>query len=197
MHKTAILIPLSFLVSCGSQRNEANSGRSNFSLANYEIVSGNSATMEIENMFIEAVTLLHNFEYMSATETFRQIQELDPDFALAYWGEAMSLIHPLWGIEDLEAGRKVLAKLAATSEARLKKAKTPLEAGFIEAVELLYEKKDLHVRVNGYADYIEVFYAKYPNNVEIGSFYALSLLGTSGDGRDLRTYMKAAGILII
>ena len=195
MYRITTFLLLFFLVSCESQKYEANSGRSVFSSANYGIVSGNSVTREVEDMFIEAITLLHNFEYMSAAQTFRQIQELNPEFVLAYWGEAMSLIHPLWDVEDLEGGRTVLARLATTAQARLEKAKNPLEAGLMEAIELLYEEKNHSVRVNEYADFMEALYSKYPDNVEVGSFYALALLGTSGEGRDLRTYMKAAGIL--
>ncbi len=141
MYRITTFLLLFFLVSCESQKYEANSGRSVFSSANYGIVSGNSVTREVEDMFIEAITLLHNFEYMSAAQTFRQIQELNPEFVLAYWGEAMSLIHPLWDVEDLEGGRTVLARLATTAQARLEKAKNPLEAGLMKPLNYYTKKK--------------------------------------------------------
>ena len=46
--------------------------------------------------FIEGVKALHSFEFDEAAEAFHQAQQLDPDFALTYWGEAMSYNHPLW-----------------------------------------------------------------------------------------------------
>jgi hypothetical protein len=36
------------------------------------------------------VLLLHSFEFSPAAEAFRKAQEYDVDFALAYWGEAMT-----------------------------------------------------------------------------------------------------------
>jgi len=36
---------------------------------------------------------LHSFEYADAAEAFREVQRLDPDFAMAYWG-------PIWSVAD-------------------------------------------------------------------------------------------------
>src|SRR5579864_4322395 len=72
--------------------------------------------------FIEGVKDLHSFEFDEAAEAFHQAQQLDPSFALAYWGEAMSYNHPLWAQLDLPAARKALERLAPTLEGRLAKA---------------------------------------------------------------------------
>ena len=53
--------------------------------------------------FIEGVKDLHSFEFDEAAEAFHQAQQADPNFALAYWGEAMSYNHPLWAQLDLPA----------------------------------------------------------------------------------------------
>ena len=45
--------------------------------------------------FIKGVLLLHSFEYEDAAAAFRQAQRVDPSFALAYWGEAMTHFHQL------------------------------------------------------------------------------------------------------
>ncbi|HET9370585.1 MAG TPA: tetratricopeptide repeat protein, partial [Vicinamibacterales bacterium] len=55
--------------------------------------SGNAAAQE---PFLRGVLLLHSFEYDAAAEAFREAQQADPNFALAYWGEAMTYNHPLW-----------------------------------------------------------------------------------------------------
>lgn len=62
--------------------------------------------------------LLHLFEYPHARAEFIAAQEIEPDFAMAYWGEAMTHNHPIWDEQDLAAAREVLVKLGATTEQR-------------------------------------------------------------------------------
>src|ERR671910_2796279 len=88
--------------------------------------------------FLEGVKALHSFQFEEAAEAFRRAQKADSDFALAYWGEAMSYNHPLWAQQDVEAARKALEKLAPTYEARLAKAKLPKEKALLEAMQQLY-----------------------------------------------------------
>src|ERR1044071_8107001 len=64
--------------------------------------------------FLTGVKALHNFEFDTAGEAFRQAQKADPNFVLAYWGEAMSFNHPLWSEQDIASARKVLERLAPT-----------------------------------------------------------------------------------
>src|SRR5579863_4343516 len=80
-----------------------------------------SGSAAAQPKFIEGVKDLHSFEFDEAAEAFHKAQELDPNFALAYWGEAMSYNHPLWAQLDLRAARKALERLAATPEARIAK----------------------------------------------------------------------------
>ena len=54
--------------------------------------------------FQRALTALHDFEYEEANEGFRQAQQLDPAFAMAYWGEALTYYQTLWRQEN-EIGR--------------------------------------------------------------------------------------------
>ena len=60
----------------------------------------NSGEEKAQESFIRAVLLLHSFEYEDAREAFVETQAIDPDFALAYWGEAMTHNHPLWRRQD-------------------------------------------------------------------------------------------------
>src|SRR5688572_27186426 len=55
--------------------------------------------------FRRGLLYLHSFEYDSAAKAFRQAQQVDPAFALAYWGEAMTYTHPVWFQQDLAAAR--------------------------------------------------------------------------------------------
>lgn len=57
---------------------------------------------------------LHNFEYEDAADHFRNAQQTAPDFALAFWGEAMTKNHAVWHEEDVPAAREILNRLAPT-----------------------------------------------------------------------------------
>ncbi|HUE23156.1 MAG TPA: hypothetical protein VMQ86_15830 [Bryobacteraceae bacterium] len=137
--------------------------------------SGNAAA---QPKFIEGVKDLHSFEFDEAAEAFRQAQQLDPTFALAYWGEAMSYNHPLWAQLDLSAARKALERLAPALDGRLAKAHTEKEKAYLEAVNrLFYAPGDKLARDNAYSETMARMYGRWPDDHEIAIFYALSLLG--------------------
>jgi hypothetical protein len=63
----------------------------------------NSGTKAAQRPFIRGVLLLHSFEYQDAATAFREAQRLDPHFALAYWGEAMTWTHPIWDQQNIDS----------------------------------------------------------------------------------------------
>jgi tetratricopeptide (TPR) repeat protein len=145
--------------------------------------------------FIRGVLLLHSFEFADAKEAFMEAQRLDPGYAMAYWGEAMTYNHPLWAQTDPDAARAALARLAPTAEARVAKAPTAYEKSWLTAVEALYGSGDKLTRDLAYAAAMQRVFDANPEDLEAASFYALALLGTSHNGRDFATYMKAAAIV--
>ena len=46
--------------------------------------------------FERGVALLHSFWYEEAGRAFGEVAAADSGCALAYWGRAMSVLHPLW-----------------------------------------------------------------------------------------------------
>jgi tetratricopeptide (TPR) repeat protein len=164
----------------------SNLGRVEFS------TSGAPAAQE---SFQRGVLWLHNFEYEDAREEFQQAQKLDPDFALAYWGEAMTYNHPLWREQDRAAAHATLERLAPTPAARLAKAPTEREKGYLRAVEILYGAGDKVSRDFAYAEAMRQLREQYPDDMEAASFYALSILGTAQGDRNFPTYMKAAAVV--
>src|ERR1044071_5059077 len=56
-----------------------------------------SCSAAVQKTFERGVALLYSFEYEEAGNQFREIATNDPSCAMAYWGEAMSLYHQLWG----------------------------------------------------------------------------------------------------
>src|SRR5579872_4148487 len=155
-----------------------------------------SGAANAQPKFIEGVKDLHSFEFDEAAEAFHEAQRMDPDFAMAYWGEAMSYNHPLWAQLDLPAARKALERLAPTLDGRLAKARTEKEKAFLGAVnQLFYAPGDKLARDNAYSEAMARMYERWPNDDEIDVFYALSLLGTVRPGdKGFRRQALAASI---
>ena len=101
-----------------------------------------SGSAEAQKHFIQGVLLLHSFEYADSKEEFQAASKLEPGFAMAYWGEALTYTHPIWVEQDANAGRAVLQRLGPTPEARAAKAPTQREKDYLHAVELLYGEGD-------------------------------------------------------
>ncbi|MGH9465481.1 MAG: hypothetical protein ACRD0X_07515, partial [Thermoanaerobaculia bacterium] len=154
----------------------------------------NSGATAAQEAFATGVLLLHSFEYDDAAAAFREAQAIDPGFALAYWGEAMTENHAIWVEQDLDGGRAALGKLAASSEERRAKAPTERERGYLEAVEALYGEGTKEARDRAYAAAMERLAAAYPEDLEARAFHALAILGTAQGARDFATYMRAAAV---
>jgi len=160
-----------------------------------EVSFANSGAAAAQAPFLRGLALLHNFEYFSAASAFREAQAADPDFVMAYWGEAMTSNHPVWKEQDAAAGRAVLARLAPAREERLAKARTARERAYLEAVEILYGDGAKEERDLLYSDRMRRLHEAHPEDLDGRAFYALSLLGLAHEGRDYALYMRAAGLL--
>ncbi len=144
-----------------------------------------SATGEAQNHFLRGVAILHSFGWKQAREQFHAAQEIDPDFALAYWAESLAYNHPLVTQMDPTEPRKALARLAPTLEERLAKAPTKREKGFMKAVEILWGDGDHKQRRVEYMEAMGALHEAYPDDPEIAAFYALALLGATRATGDL------------
>ena len=145
--------------------------------------------------FMRGLLLLHLFEYSDAAKSFVAAEKTDPGFAMAYWGEAMTLNHGVWNQVDVSAGQAALAKFGATAEERARRIADPRERAYMSAVEILYGgKADKRERDAQYAAAMEQLTEAYPKDDEAQLFYALALLGKSEGVRDVPTYLKAAEI---
>src|SRR6476646_1464027 len=73
-----------------------------------------SGSKEAQAHFLRGLAALHSFWYEEALDAFRESTKVEPDFAMGYWGEAMTYNHPLWSEQDLTAARAVVAKFKET-----------------------------------------------------------------------------------
>ena len=140
-----------------------------------------SGSAEAQQHFLRGVATLHSFGWKQARTAFQQAQAVDPDFAMAYWGEAMTYNHPLIAEFDLETPRAVLSKLGSTSEERIAAAPTDREKGFIAAVDaLFFGEGDTMARRTAHMQVMRSLHERYPDDDEIAADYALSLLSSAG-----------------
>jgi len=131
-----------------------------------------------QEQFVLGIAELHSSAYDEAAEHFRAAEKIDPNFAMAYWGEAMTFNHPFWNQQDIAGARRTLSKLGPTRSARLAKAATPREKAYLNAIEILYGDGDRDARDIGFATAMKKLAFDYPNDYEAAAFYVLALLST-------------------
>ena len=155
-----------------------------------------SGSGQAQSYFIQGVLLLHSFEYEDSATAFRGAQRIDPDFAMAYWGEAQTYNHPIWDQQDKAAALEALAGLAPTAEGRMAKAPTAKEKDWLATLDVLYGDGEKYDRDAAYADAMRRMHEKYPDDQEVAAFYSVSILGTRHGDRDQATYMRAAAVAL-
>jgi len=156
-----------------------------------------SGSAAAQAAFVRGVLLLHSFEYDDAIRSFREAERIDPDFAMAYWGEAMSFNQPLWFNENLDKARDAVRRLQAAVQAR---SVTAREQGYADAVERLFGAGDKGSRDRAYADRMRALARAYPDDDEAAAFEALALLalippGQPDEQRSLEAGAIASAIL--
>ena len=156
----------------------------------------NSGAPEAQHDFLRGVLLLHSFEYAYAAEAFRKAQRQDPDFAMAYWGEAMTYLHPVWNQKASDAALEALGRYAPTPAARAAKVPTERERAYLAAVDVLYGEGQKAALDTLYSIEMGKLAAAYPDDIDARAFYALSLLGLSQGDRDVPTYVEAGAIAL-
>ena len=149
-----------------------------------------SGSKEAQSHFLRGLAALHSFWYEEALEAFRESTKVDPDFAMGYWGEAMTYNHPLWSEQDIATARTVLSKIKETPKL------TDRERAYIAAVRLLYGDGNKPARDAAYSAAMEKIYLTYPEDLDAAAFYSLSLLGMAAGGKGYRLQAKAGAIAL-
>lgn len=155
-----------------------------------------SCASAVQKPFERGVALLHSFWFDEAYKQFQQVADQDPQCAIAYWGQGMSLFRQLWGRpeeSDLRNGRDLLRKGQAIG------AKTRRERDYNDALAIFYhdyDKLDHEQRSMAYSQAMQKVYQRYPQDHEAAVFYALSLLTWAPDANTaLDNARKAITIL--
>lgn len=189
MRSSITIIMIAWFIACKEQPGQ--SGENNLGSLQHEFTISDRAKPAFE----KGLLLLHSFEYDDAREAFQEALASDNTELMAYWGEAMTHYKALWKLQDVEAGRAVIARVGATKEQRLAKAENELEKDFWVGVELLYGDGELIERNNAYSNHMGKLYDKYPGNQEVAAFHALGLMWSVPLGRDAEIFDKSAQVV--
>jgi hypothetical protein len=128
-------------------------------------------------LFERGIALLHSFWYEESKRSFSEAAAADSNCAMAHWGQAMSLLHPLWVPPPPAESREGLA--AAEQAVRLSAPGTR-ERGYADAIATFYRGFDgsnFRARLEAYEAAMAALAARFPKDREARIFDALALIG--------------------
>ena len=124
----------------------------------------------------QGLNLSYAFNHAEAGRAYREAERLDPNLAIAYWGEALALgpninapMDPASEPKALEAIQKAIALKAKAS---------PREQALIDALKYRYSGKAEDRRANdvAYADAMRKVHLQFPDDDDISMLYVESVM---------------------
>lgn len=141
---------------------------------NLSVSSTNSAA---KGHFQLGLKFLHAFMYELAREQFQLAEKHEPSFIMAYWGEAMTHKQSIWNIESLSDAQVVLDRMPKETSSL-----TDVERGLKNAAFVLFKPgSSLQERDRQYITTLQTLSKQHPKEVDVNSFYALSLMQYAAD----------------
>ncbi len=148
----------------------------------------------------QGLNLSYAFNHAEAGRAYREAERLDPNLAIAYWGEALALGPNINApmSPDSEA-----PALAAINKAIALKAKAlPREQALIDALKFRYTGKAEERRANdvAYADAMRKVHLQFPDDDDISMLYVESVMDLRPWGywtRDGNPYDRTAEIVAL
>ena len=157
-----------------------------------------SCAAGVQPRFERAVALLHSFWYEEAGRAFREIAQSDTTCAMARWGEAMSLLHPLWTPPTASENETGLASARLAVALSRSGSRERAYADAIAAYYTDYATVDHKARLLKYERAMETVADRYRTDDEARIFYALALIANGqNDPADttLRRQRRAGELL--
>ena len=150
---------------------EANIGTVNFPVR---------CTADAARVVERGLTLLHHMMYENARLAFGMAENLDGNCPLALWGQAMTIIHPLWPdrptAQELKLGNDLARRATAMA------AGDPREAGYLSTVSAYFANLPGETERDRLARFAEAWQkvaADNPTDLEAQALFALAYLATA------------------
>jgi tetratricopeptide (TPR) repeat protein len=157
---------------------------------------------EVQKLFDQGLFFVYAFNHDEAIRRFQQAAQLDPGFAMAYWGIALAL-GPNINLEADPPRQK--AAYEAVQKALALSANAPeQEKQYIKALATRYTGKadeDLPGLARRYKDAMKELSARYPDDTDAATLYAESLMNLrpwrlwSADGRPAEGTLEIVSVL--
>ena len=129
---------------------------------------------EAQAHVVRGVKLVHHMMYPEADREFAQAADVDPACALAHWGRAMTLLHPLWPDAPTDAERKLGAEQIRRGLAC--PPATPRERAYLATLGRYFDEAtpgDHAARLKILDDSWGALALKYPDDLDAIAFSAL------------------------
>lgn len=142
------------------------------------------------------LALLHHMTYEPAEAAFAEAARHEPRCVLAYWGKAMTYVHPLWS--DPPSPEKFERGVEAVESARAISDLTDREHAYVEAVGAYFDEGRQEAErpnLEAFAAGWEAAHERYPGDPEVTAFRVLSMLGVADPGDDELEDQRRAGAL--
>ena len=138
---------------------------------------------------VRGVKLVHHMMYLEADRAFAAAVAADPACALAYWGRAMALIHPLWPDAPTDAELKLGAGYIQQGLAC--PPATPRERAYLEVLDRYFDRPNAGDHPAGLLRLDEAWSAladQYPDDLDALAFSALYHLAPARFATKDRSY---------
>jgi tetratricopeptide (TPR) repeat protein len=148
----------------------------------------------------QGLNLSYAFNHAEAGRAYREAERLDPDLAMAYWGEALALGPNINAPMDPSNEPKALA--AIQKAIALKSKASVREQALIDALTQRYSGRaeDRNTRDRAYADAMREVHVRFPDDQDIAMLYVESVMDLRPWGywtRDGTPYERTAEIVAL
>ena len=148
----------------------------------------------------QGLNLSYAFNHAEAGRAYREAERLDPNLAIAYWGEALALGPNINAPMDPSAEPKALDAIQKAIALKAKAA--PREQALIDALKFRYTGKAEERRANdvAYADAMLKVHLQFPDDDDISMLYVESVMDLRPWGywtRDGLPYERTAEIVAL
>jgi tetratricopeptide (TPR) repeat protein len=133
-----------------------------------------------QRFFDQGLSLYYGFNHYEADRSFQEAARLDPNLAMAYWGQALAL-GPNINDPLADPDRLKRAYAAAQKALELKGHASPMEQALVEAAAVRYEAEEPEDRGGlnqAYADAMASVYKRFPDDPDVATLYAESIMDT-------------------
>jgi tetratricopeptide (TPR) repeat protein len=134
---------------------------------------------DAQAFFNQGLQMMYAFTLPMALESFEEAERRDPDCAMCYFGEAWAR-GPFLNGRMRPSNAPLAFKAIQRAMVLAEEAGTPVERGLIGAMALRYtEEEDAERRPqldSLYADAMSELYRDYPDDLDVGTLYAESLI---------------------